>query len=274
MRSAEIVTGKFVEPLLRAVGLPSPSCSEELVIFDNGTGSGIVISTLLGLLSEEEKSKISSITCGDAQEVMVNYVKQRIASDKWANTEAKVIDTQDTKLPSSHFTHVLSSFLLMLVPKPTAALQEIHRILRPGGLNGFSTWKHAGWVDFVKSAVEALPGSPPFPEQSKIMTFMGTGAWDDGEFIKAQCEQYGFEQVQVHVQRELPTMDSPEWFVGMFWNMFSGVAMKWWTDEEKKEWGPKVKDELLRQLQERHGKGKPFEMEMVANIVTCRKPVA
>jgi len=270
-RAGEIITGPFAQPLIAAAGFP-PSSLEDLVILDNACGSGVIAATLLGLLDKEQK-RWTKVTCGDVQQGMIDHVRTRAEKEHWEGVEIKLVDAQDTQLPSSHYTHVLTAFAIMLVPKPLAALQEIHRILVPGGMNGFTTWNKVGWVPLVERAFAAIPGCPPFPGTENISDFMGTGRWDTPAFIKQQLEEQGFVDVHIEVKDELSTIDSSENFVRLFGGMFIGLATKWFTEEQKQEFGEKIKETLLSQLQEEHGAGQPWDMPLTANVVTCRKPV-
>ncbi|EJU03266.1 S-adenosyl-L-methionine-dependent methyltransferase [Dacryopinax primogenitus] len=271
-RAGELVTGEFAKVLLDAAAVP-PSTPQDLVVLDNACGSGIVTAILLGRMSEEQKRR-TKVLCGDIQSEVVKYVTERIEREKWEGVEVKLLDAQDTKLPSSTYTHVLTSFGIMLLPKPILALQEIHRILAPGGLNAFSTWVEVGWVAWVERAFRAIPNCPPFPTQEQISNFMDTGRWDQESFICQVLEEQRFVDVRIQVHKEAGKIESPEFLVRVFGSMFIGLATRWWTDEQKKEYADEIAPVLLSQLQEEFGKGQQVTMPMCANLITCRKPAA
>ncbi|KZO90150.1 S-adenosyl-L-methionine-dependent methyltransferase, partial [Calocera viscosa TUFC12733] len=239
-----------------------------VVVFDNGTGSGVIAANLLKMLDGEQKKK-TRITCGDIQEGSLQFVASRVEKEEgWDGIEVKYIDTQDTKLPSSSYTHVVSAFVLMLVPKPVDALQEIHRILIPGGVNAFTTWHTTGWVLWLQRAFAAIPGCPPFPTKE-----LYGNHWDTPDFFQDVVAQQGFVDVKVVQKQDKPVIDSPEMYVRLFANMILGLATKWFTDEQKKEYTEKIKATLLKQLQEEFAEGEPLEMPMIANMVTCKKAI-
>ncbi|KZT60630.1 S-adenosyl-L-methionine-dependent methyltransferase [Calocera cornea HHB12733] len=269
-RAGELVTGRFAAPLIQAAGLP-PAKVQDIVVLDNGAGSACVAADLLKMLDGEQKER-TRIVCGDIQPGSLEFVSKRVKEEGWRGVEVKSIDTQDTKLPSASYTHVLSSFVLMLVPKPQQALAEIHRILVPGGVNAFTTWNTVGWLPWVQDAFAAIPGCPPFPPAEKRLNPAGTGRWDLPEVLREEVEKVGFVDVNVELREERPVMDNPEMYVRLFANMLLSLATKWFTDEEKKEYTDKIKQTLLKQLQEKFGEGKPFDMPMTANLVTCKKP--
>ncbi|KZT60622.1 S-adenosyl-L-methionine-dependent methyltransferase [Calocera cornea HHB12733] len=220
----------------------------------------------------EGQKKRTRVTCGDVQQVSVDYVKARAQKEGWQGVQTLLVDAQDTKLPSSHYTHVITSFAIMFVPKPLAALQEIYRLLVPGGMNGFTTWNYVGWIPLMQRAFSVLPGIPPFPKEEQYQDFMGTGRWDIPAYIKGQVEAQGFVDVKIDVVSADSDIPSPELFVKLFGNMFVGLTTRWFTEEQKAEWEEKIKSTLLVQLQGEYGVGKPWKMPMTANVVTCRKP--
>jgi hypothetical protein len=160
----------------------------------------------------------------------------------------------------------------MLVPKSLSALAELHRILLPGGVNGFTTWHTVGWFSILRRAFEAIPGCPPFPDEEKLMDFMSTGAWGQPEFIKKQLQEAGFVDVTVEVQRETARMESPRFFVSLFGDMFVSFAIRGFGEAEKAEFGPKIRETVLSQLEEEHGVGKSWDLPMTACVVLCGKP--
>ncbi|KZT60631.1 S-adenosyl-L-methionine-dependent methyltransferase [Calocera cornea HHB12733] len=274
-RAGEIVTGKFVYSLVASAGLPPKDVQDlRLTVLDNACGSGVVTAVMLEKMTAEQRNR-ARVTCGDVQQTLIDYVRARGEKEDWEGVETLLVDAQDTKLPSSHYTHVLTSFALMLVPKPLSALQEIHRLLLPGGVNGFTTWNHVGWIPLVQRAFTAIPGIPPFPSEDKYKDFMGTGRWDLPAFIKQQVEAQGFVDVKIDRVSADSDIPSPEEFVKRFGHMFVGLTTRWFTEEQKKaDWPEKIKETLLKQLQEEYGVGKPWKMPMTANVVTCRKPAS
>jgi len=278
--AVELMTVKFARPLLVAAGLPAPPTSpaKSVVLLDNACGSGVVTATLLEMLDEQGRTASKEglkVTCADLQEPMINYVKERMEKEKWEGVEAKLVDAQDTKLPSSTYTHILTAFGIMLLANPSAALKEIHRLLLPGGVNAFTTWHTVGWISLVRNAFEAIPGCPPFQSPEEYSDIQGTGRWDQEAFVRGQLEAHGFEDVSpVEVRTEKARLDSPEMFVGLFGNMTVGFSMRKFSEDQKAEFAGKIKETLLKQLQEKHGEGKPFDLEGVANVFVCRKPEA
>ncbi len=76
--------------LIEQSGLSAPT-ENELVILDNGCGSGTVTAMLMDMLDDTMKHRMT-VTCGDRSESMVASTKKRIEEEKWSGVEAKVVD--------------------------------------------------------------------------------------------------------------------------------------------------------------------------------------
>jgi ubiquinone/menaquinone biosynthesis C-methylase UbiE len=98
----------YAETLVDRSGI-AKSHQRPLIIFDNACGTGSISSTLQRTLDKRNKRSLK-LTCGDLSEGMVEYTKQRMQAEGWDNAEAKIVNAQDTGLPSDHYTHVYTAF--------------------------------------------------------------------------------------------------------------------------------------------------------------------
>lgn len=108
----EKVTGQFAQSLLEQSGMikdANATPEKPLVVFDNACGTGAVSSLLSQQLNEGVK-KNWQLTCGDISESMLNYTRRRLQREGWQNALVKVVDAQDTGLPSAHYTHAITAF--------------------------------------------------------------------------------------------------------------------------------------------------------------------
>lgn len=111
-KTGEKVTGEFARSLIEQSGLvmdADTNPEKPLVVLDNACGSGIVSSLLHQQLDEKVKENWQ-LTCGDISEAMLEYTRGRLQSEGWRNTEVKIVDAQETGLPSAHYTHVITAF--------------------------------------------------------------------------------------------------------------------------------------------------------------------
>lgn len=109
---AEKATGVFGEAMIEQSSIVSEANSnpeKPLVIFDNACGTGIVAKMLNEKIDAQAKNNWK-LTCGDLSEGMVEYSRREGQAGGWPNAEFKVVDAQDNKLPSDHFTHVFTAF--------------------------------------------------------------------------------------------------------------------------------------------------------------------
>lgn len=102
------ITELFAKELISQSGLPWSS-QEPLVILDNACGTGAVSSVLHHIIGNDKKANWQ-LTCGDKSEDMLHYAIQKMLQEEWHNAEVKIVNAQDTRLPSAHFTHVFTAF--------------------------------------------------------------------------------------------------------------------------------------------------------------------
>ncbi|KAL8662930.1 MAG: hypothetical protein Q9168_008179 [Polycauliona sp. 1 TL-2023] len=119
-RNAEVATGPFGRELIKKSGLLAPNL-DNIIILDNACGTGVVSAALHEMLPMATKARMK-LTMGDFAEPMLEVAKERCKSGEWVHTEARIVDAQKTGLPDATFTHVLTSFAIMGVPDPAAAL--------------------------------------------------------------------------------------------------------------------------------------------------------
>jgi SAM-dependent methyltransferase len=79
------------------------------------------------------------------------------------------------------FDHVISSFAVIFAPDPHAALREMVRVARPGGVVTLSTWLPGGGVQAAAEVLLTL--LPPRPEPRP--------RWDDPEWVIGLLEAAG-----------------------------------------------------------------------------------
>lgn len=97
-----------------------------------------------------------------------------------------VADAGDTGLPDSSADVVLSSMGIIFTP--ATVLDEIARLLRPGGMLGFTAWTRSAHNPFHDPIVEVL-GAPP-------SSAPGPDAWGDAETVRGRLAD-GFHTVEV-----------------------------------------------------------------------------
>eukprot|EP01121_Diplochlamys_sp_Union-15-3_P018320 TRINITY_DN6647_c0_g1_i1.p1 TRINITY_DN6647_c0_g1~~TRINITY_DN6647_c0_g1_i1.p1 ORF type:complete len:284 (-),score=45.01 TRINITY_DN6647_c0_g1_i1:35-886(-) len=243
----------------------------KLVILDNACGTGVVTSLLFKILDEKVKESIE-ITCGDLAPNMVAVVKEKVESQKLKGVHCQTVDAQNTGLPDNHYTHIFTNFGIMMMPNPTAALNECFRILKPGGVCAFTTWQYVGWFDEVRSALNDNPEFPPVPDIEVWMKSLGNGDWHRVDFVKQVLSTHGFNDIKVNVISNNTVIHNPEEFADTFSVFLGHFLHTFWSESDCQKHKPNLRACLLNYTTKKYGAGKSFDIKMEAIVSTCRKP--
>lgn len=266
--SIYLITKGFGQKLLEQAGVQHHPNNVQLTVLDLACGSGVVTESLHETLQEQHPASFQ-IVCGDLADAMVQAVSRKIEQSGWSNTTAQKIDAQDTKLPDRHFTHVFTNFGPMLLPNPSAMMSECHRILRPGGVCAFSTWKEVGWVEDFQKAFASMPDLPPLPNPEKMMA--GSGRWNDEDYIKEQLINHRFQNTKVEAVSDTSRFANIEDFLTGI-RLTLVIAFKLWTPEERqKHANPTTEQRILDWFRHKYPHGEA-EWHWVALLATGDKP--
>jgi ubiquinone/menaquinone biosynthesis C-methylase UbiE len=91
-----------------------------------------------------------SVVATDLSEAMVTRLAEAAAARGAAHVRAERMDAEDLRVPDASFDVALCALGLMYVPTPLKAMQEMHRVLRPGGRCVVAVWgrrDHCGWAE-------------------------------------------------------------------------------------------------------------------------------
>ncbi|PIL26382.1 hypothetical protein GSI_12139 [Ganoderma sinense ZZ0214-1] len=262
---AEHMTGPFGRRLLEQCGLDRADGSTDIVLLDNATGTGLVLLHLYDLLPPAAQARLQ-VVAGDIQPSMLTAVQERVEKNGWTSTRVQAVDAMKMDRPSDHFTHVISSFALVVFPDPRAALSEIRRVLRPHGLAGFTIWKSVGWFDVARTAVERIPGAPRFPTFQEFSASSAKAAspgavradcdqWIFPAFFEARIREAGFEDVRTVVRENRTRYEDAEACVRVFAPLMNFSLASMWSAEERERVEGQFRTALLEVVKERFGEG-------------------
>lgn len=269
---AEKFTGDYAEDLLQQADFATQADAlSRLVVLDTACGTGIVSNKIMKLLSVDAKSKLD-LTCADFADSMVDFVTSMIEKNSWTHAKALKADAQDTKLPADHFTHVFFNFGPMLLPDGNAGLKECYRLLQPGGVLGFTTWKKVGWIAEVRAAFETNPDLPKFPSNEEVLgAFSSSPArWNTEAEVEKHLKTNHFVNIKVtavHKQTNL-TVDE---FVSIIPGTLGLITARMWNEEQRnkhKESAAKTTETYMRN---KYG-DKTITWDWTAIVATANKP--
>jgi len=253
--------------IIELSGVTTAAADKELAVFDCAAGTGIVGAFIYGLKPEYKDHKNMTLLFGDINEAGLEVCKERAEQNGWLNAKTQVVNAMDTKLPDNSFTHILINYGIQLFPDGKAALAEMLRILKPGGILTFSCHKHVGWLEGITVTACKNIGLPP-PMGTDVGPLAG---WNSDAFIPI-IKEIGFVDVRTEPMENLVDVKEhmqEDWF-GMFDMSFPLISAMW--DETNK----KRKEELMVEIekvvkQERQDKGRVI-VRMAGPMFYAKKP--
>jgi len=145
--------GRFAEvaaPVTDAlVTFLDPRPGERILELAAGPGGvGVHVARLVG--------DRGSVLVSDLAPEMVDAARAQVGELGLGNVETRVVDGQDTGLPSESFDGVVCRFGYMLMPDPVRGLAETARVLRSEGRVAFAVWGDRRANSWGTAATHAL----------------------------------------------------------------------------------------------------------------------
>lgn len=218
-------------------------------ILDVSCGTGLATLPLAELVLPDGR-----ITGIDISEKMLDKAKSRTYEDSINNVNFFRMDAETLDFADSTFDKVVCSLGLMYFPNPDKALQEMYRVLKPGGQISALIWgdrKACGWAD-IFSIVDRQVKSDVCP----LFFQLGTG-----NALQIALEQAGFREV---VFKRFPTFlefeDGEKACVAAFWGGAVALAYQKFNERVRDE----VNNEYLNSIQQfKNGKAYKVPGEFV-----------
>lgn len=181
-------------------------------VLDLACGTGLVT-----LPAADAVGRGGEVVGTDISERMVEIVAERAAELDVDNASFERMDAEEIRLPDGSFDAVLCGLGLMYVPDPVRSLQEMLRVLKPGGRAVSAVWgarKNCGWAE-IFPIVDTRVSTEVCP----LFFQLGTG-----EALSMTYEAAGFGEIECERITTVLEYDEPDAAVGA---AFSGgpVAM-------------------------------------------------
>ncbi|MFN8588168.1 MAG: class I SAM-dependent methyltransferase [Candidatus Eisenbacteria bacterium] len=139
-------------------------------VLDVGCGTGVVAITA---------ARLGAVATGaDLTPELIEQARHS-AEISHAKVEWHVADVESLPFGKGEFDVVLSQFGHMFAPRPTLAVSEMLRVLKPGGTIAFSTWPPDHFIGRM-FALTARYAPPPPPGASPPVR------WGEPEFVRTE----------------------------------------------------------------------------------------
>jgi SAM-dependent methyltransferase len=143
-----------------------------------------------GFMAAELVSPGGTLISTDGVGPMLDIARNRARSMEIPNVEFKQLDLQWIDLETASVDAVLCRWGLMFAPDPGASLQEMRRVLRPGGRVALAVWaepERNPWATIpTRALVELGHAEPPDPNAPGMFVLA------DAERLRGLLEDAGF----------------------------------------------------------------------------------
>lgn len=159
------------------------------IVLEIAAGTGIATRHLRKILPDDVKIVIT-----DLNESMLEYARHKFNAHH--NLEFKTADASGLSFPAAFFDAVVCQFSLMFFPDKQAAIQEVVRVLKPGGTFVFNIWDSYEHNHLIQTVNETLIRL--FPENPLPFFDMPYGYYQI-DTVKQLLSQAGFGEIEISV---------------------------------------------------------------------------
>ena len=194
-------------------------------VLDLGTGRGAVL-----FPATDRVGATGQVVGIDLAEGMIEHTRSEIIKRNLDGVELRVMDAEHMDFADAEFTHVLGSFVVFFFADIQRALTQIRRVLRPGGVVGFSFERGVdprwAWYEDLLRVRGVFERTPSLP---------GNGAIRRPGALTAALRQAGFaEEREFQEDVELGYPDAETWWASL-WTHGSRSALEALSEQELTE---------------------------------------
>jgi SAM-dependent methyltransferase len=194
----------------------------------------------------------------DVSPTMIELAGNDLRAAGVTDVELLVMDAENLELSDARFNALTAAFALFFLPDPARAAAEFHRVLRPGGIVGVSTW---GDEDERWSFEDDLLGSTGSPRLRALQQ-----PFDRADDVVELLQGAGFADLQVHQEEtEIRFASKQQW-----WDWHWSFSVRGLLEQLEPEAVVAYRDACFREMDAlRTDDGYP--LELTALIVTGRR---
>jgi len=175
-------------------------------ILDIASGTGEPAITLA------KKSSAIEVIGSDAAQGMVAVANEKVKKMGLNNIRFENMPGDALDFPDAHFDHVMCRFGLMFFEDPLKGLQEMHRLLKPGGRFAIAVWHTAETMHMMRWSYEAFKEKLPEHQLPPLSVITRLG---DSAYFESLLQQAGFHDISI--QRN--TLDYAFESFEQYWSM-------------------------------------------------------
>lgn len=167
-------------------------------VLETSCGTGLVSFRIANAVGPD-----GHVDASDISQEMVDIATREAKKHNLNNIRFQRLDAEDLELDSESYNVAICSLGIMYMPDPAKALQEMHRVLKPGGRTVIAIWgerKQCGWAD-IFPIVDKRVASDVCP----LFFQQGTG-----NTIVHTLEAAGYQHIEVERFRTSLHYSSPK----------------------------------------------------------------
>lgn len=241
-----------------------PPSSSSLVL-DDGSGAGPVTFEVKKAFPDV------SVLATDSSAGMLKAFDRKAKKHHWKNVETKLLDGGDlTDVSSDSITHAFACTVIDLAHNATAFVQELQRVIAPGGIVGITTWADPIHPSIATPWTNAcLKVHPGFKAP-----YVTSPNWATPEQIKGNLEKAGFKDVQTKQVTAHWRWSSPDEMTEWFFYSSNPVCGRW-HEALREEFGgelAELREEFHKELEKEYkAEGGQLLKDELVNLTIARK---
>jgi SAM-dependent methyltransferase len=201
----EVFFGQLPELTEAAIELLAPD--KEDTVLDVATGPGTLAVRLA--------PRVHRVVAIDFAEAMIERLRLHVMQQHLHNLEVRVMDGQELLFSSASFDSAISMFGLFLFDDRQRALEELYRVVVPGGRVLISSWATPDQNTLLGAGMEALRAAlPDLPRPN------GPLPTQDAAKCAAELDAAGFERARTQLFKTSVKFAS----VDEYWSSFERAA--------------------------------------------------